>query len=127
MRKGYVIICINVGHLYFLFLSVKIVRGDFLLVSGDLVASVKLEEVIEKHRARVTKDKHSIMTKVYMEAQPGNGLRTRGSEVVLACDKSSQQILFYQRAGQAAYNFPVELFQHDEVIRGHSTVQACYT
>ena len=126
-RKGYLIICIYIEHLYFLFLSVKIVRGDFLLVSGDLVASVKLEEVIEKHRARVTKDKHSIMTKVYMEAQPGNCLRTRGSEVVLACDKSSQQILFYQRAGQAAYNFPVELFQHDEVIRGHSTVQACYT
>jgi translation initiation factor eIF-2B subunit epsilon len=63
------------------------VRGDFLLVSGDLVASVKLEQVVEKHRARAAVDKHSIMTKVYMQAQPGNCLRTRGSEVVLACDK----------------------------------------
>ena len=90
-------------------------------MSGDLVASVRLDEVIEKHRDRVTKDKHSIMTKVYMEAQPGNCLRTKGSEVVLACDKSSQQILFYQRSGQAACNFPVELFQHDEVMSGYST------
>jgi len=92
-----------------------IVRGDFLLVSGDLVANVKLEEVVEKHRARVSVDKHSIMTKVYMQAQPGNCLRTKGSEVVLACDKSTQQILFYQRSGNTANNFPVELFQHDEV------------
>ena len=56
-------------------------------MSGDLVASVKLEQVVEKHRARAAVDKHSIMTKVYMQAQPGNPLRTRGSEVVLACDK----------------------------------------
>ena len=62
-------------------------RGDFLLVSGDLVANVRLEEVVEKHRARVSVDKHSIMTKVYMQAKPGNCLRTKGSEVVLACDK----------------------------------------
>jgi len=92
-----------------------IVRGDFLLVSGDLVASVGLEEVVEKHKARPAKDKHSIMTKVYMQAKPGNCLMTRGSEVVLACDKATDQILFYQRSGHTSYNFPVELFQHDEV------------
>ena len=51
------------------------------------MASVKLEEVVEKHRARVHTDKHSIMTKIFMQAQPGNCLRTKGSEVVLACDK----------------------------------------
>ena len=62
-------------------------RGDFLLVSGDLVASVRLGEVIERHRARPAQDKHSIMTKVYMQAQPGNCFRTRGSEVVIAGDK----------------------------------------
>jgi len=92
-----------------------IVRGDFLLVSGDLVASVRLGEVVEKHKARPAKDKHSIMTKVYMEAKPGNCLITRGSELVLACDKATDQILFYQRAGNTSYNFPVELFQHEEV------------
>ena len=29
--------------------------------------------------------------------------------------RSSKQILFYQRSANTAYNFPVELFQHDEV------------
>ena len=48
------------------------------------MASVKLEEVIEKHQARVPKNKHSIMSKVYMEAQPGNCQSTKGSGVVLA-------------------------------------------
>ena len=56
-------------------------------MSGDLIANVKLEEIIEKHRARPSKDKNSIMTKVYMKAQPGNQLRVKGSEVVLGCDK----------------------------------------
>ena len=48
-------------------------------------ASVKFEEVIEKHQARITKDKRSVMSKVYMDTQPGNYLSTKGSEVVLAC------------------------------------------
>ena len=48
---------------------------------------MKLDQVVEKHHARADVDKQSIMTKVYMQAQPGNCLRSRGSEVVLACDK----------------------------------------
>ena len=65
----------------------KIVRGDFLLVNGDLVASVHLEQAIEKHKARPAVDKHSIMTKVCMQGQPGNCLRTKGNELVIATDK----------------------------------------
>lgn len=92
-----------------------IVRGDFLLVNGDLVASVHLEQAIEKHKARPAVDKHSIMTKVCMQGQPGNCLRTKGNELVIATDKITNQILFHQRSGEKSYNFPVELFQHEEV------------
>jgi hypothetical protein len=34
---------------------------------------------------------------------------------VLAPDKKNDQVLLYQRAGDTAYNFPIELFQQDQV------------
>jgi hypothetical protein len=42
--------------------------------------------------------------------RPSDPLREAGREVVLATDKHNDQ-----RAGDTAYNFPIELFQQDQV------------
>ena len=36
-------------------------------------------------------------------------------QLVVATHKETNQILFHQRADNTSYNFPVELFHHDEV------------
>lgn len=71
---------------------------------------------MERHRARAGRDKHCVMTLLCTAAcRPGDPLREAGREVVLATDKQNDQVLFYQRAGDTAYNFPIELFQQDQV------------
>jgi len=94
-----------------------VVRGDFLLVGAGLIAGggLCLDLALERHKQRVSKDKHAVMTALYTLALPGEQSRESGQEVVLATDKHTGQVLFYQRSGNTAYNFPIELFQHDQV------------
>merc|ERR1719341_3212703 len=94
-----------------------VVRGDFLLVGAGLIAGggLGLDLALERHKQRVSNDKHAVMTALYTLALPGEQSRESGQEVVLATDKHTGQVLFYQRSGNTSYNFPIELFQHDQV------------
>ena len=62
-------------------------RHDFLLVHGDLVGNVDLQEALDVHKKKVEQDKNCIMTQLYLTARPGHPLRTRGRELVIATDK----------------------------------------
>ena len=82
------------------------------------------------------------MTTLYTLALPGEQSRESGQEVVLATDKHTGQVLFYQvggqwqrcdrllpvftiilqRSGNTAYNFPIELFQHDQVLKSYYNI-----
>lgn len=42
----------------------NIVKGDFVLVSGDMVTNVNLAPIIAEHSARRQKDKNAILTMV---------------------------------------------------------------
>ena len=45
-----------------------LVTGDFILVMGDLVSNINLDEVVRVHRARRKVNKDAIMTMVVKEA-----------------------------------------------------------
>jgi len=92
-----------------------VIRNDFILCSGDLVSNIDLLSFLASHKETVKKDKKSIMTAVYTQGYQGHPLRSKGSELVLATDKLTNQILFYQRSNTKSTNFPIELFQHNEV------------
>jgi len=55
------------------------------------------------------------MTAVYSKGCIGNPLRSKGSELVMATDRSSNEILHYQKSDIKSTLFPIELFQHEEV------------
>lgn len=42
----------------------NIVKGDFVLVSGDMVTNIKLSPIIAEHSSRRQKDKNAILTMV---------------------------------------------------------------
>ena len=52
-----------------------IITSDFVLVSGDLVSSVRIDEVVRVHKERRKTNKDAIMTMVVKEA--GVNHRTR--------------------------------------------------
>jgi len=52
-----------------------IVASDFVLVSGDLVSNIRIDEVVRAHKERCRVDKQAIMTMVVKES--GARHRTR--------------------------------------------------
>lgn len=52
-----------------------VITGDFVLVHGDLVSNVRIDEVVRAHKARRKVNKNMIMTMVVKEA--GAGHRTK--------------------------------------------------
>lgn len=45
-----------------------VITSDFVLVFGDLVSNVRLDEVVRAHKARRRTDKDAVMTMVVKEA-----------------------------------------------------------
>lgn len=48
----------------------QLIDTDFILVTGDVVSNMKLDKVLEEHRARRQADKSAIMTMVLKKASP---------------------------------------------------------
>ena len=86
-----------------------------MLCHGDLVSNMRMAEVLDVHRKKMSQDKNGIMTKVMMPGGEGDVTRSRGQEIILATDHVSGQILFHQRSNMDGNNFPIDLFQHDQV------------
>jgi translation initiation factor eIF-2B subunit epsilon len=45
-----------------------IITTDFILVSGDLVSNIRIDEIVKVHKERRKKNKDAIMTMVVKEA-----------------------------------------------------------
>ena len=73
-----------------------LIRSDpFVLVSGDVIANVDLATVIKEHEAARKKDKYRIMTSIFKRAAPDARSRPLSSDLVVALDASTQQLLMY--------------------------------
>ncbi|XP_071452986.1 translation initiation factor eIF2B subunit epsilon [Hetaerina americana] len=87
-----------------------LIRGDFILLHGDLVSNVQMIPILEWHRKIQKQDKGAVMTVAYSQASPGHKLRSPDEEVVVAIDGASNQILFHQRVGgMKKVSFPLEI------------------
>ncbi|KAK2559316.1 Translation initiation factor eIF-2B subunit epsilon [Acropora cervicornis] len=50
----------------------SLLKSDFVLVSGDVVSNMKLEQVFQEHKERRNIDRSSLMTMVFKVANPGH-------------------------------------------------------
>ncbi|KAI9193036.1 nucleotide-diphospho-sugar transferase [Polychytrium aggregatum] len=74
----------------------NILRGDFILVSGDIVSNMKLDKALEEHKARRQIDKNAIMTMVVKQASPTHRSRSKGEEALFVLDPKTNQCLHYE-------------------------------
>ena len=77
--------------------SLALIRSDFVLVSGDLVANMELREVIEKHKQMRQKDKMTVMTNVYKKANPNHRTRSLEDDVVTATSSLDGRLVFCEK------------------------------
>lgn len=76
-----------------------IIEGDFILVHGDLVASLPLDQALAAHKARRAANRDAIMTMVMRSTGPGEEARHRtracGIEPVFVVEHGTNRCLQY--------------------------------
>ncbi|KZP24752.1 nucleotide-diphospho-sugar transferase [Athelia psychrophila] len=73
-----------------------IITSDFVLVTGDLVSSVRIDEVVRAHKERRKTNKDAIMTMVVKESGAQHRTRSRGESSVFVLDSETQECLHYE-------------------------------
>lgn len=76
-----------------------LITGDFLLVSGDVVANIDLTSALATHKARREKDKNAIMTMILRESGLNSQRRSRERKPVFVIDPKADRCLHYEEIG----------------------------
>ncbi|TFK83474.1 nucleotide-diphospho-sugar transferase [Polyporus arcularius HHB13444] len=74
----------------------QIITSDFVLVTGDLVSNVRIDEVVRAHKERRRTNKDAIMTIVVKEAGAVHRTRSRGVSGVYVLDPNTSECLHYE-------------------------------
>ena len=98
--------------------SRQLITNDFILTFGDLVSNMKLDKVLETHRARKKTDKNSIMTMVLKEATRTHSSRAKDESSVFVLDPNNSQCLFYEPVEEFPRKGRIEI--SPEIFENHT-------
>ncbi|EDR14254.1 uncharacterized protein LACBIDRAFT_142306, partial [Laccaria bicolor S238N-H82] len=73
-----------------------LVTSDFVLVMGDLVSNIRIDEVVRVHKERRKTNKDAIMTMVVKESGVRHRTRARGESSVFVLDRETSECLHYE-------------------------------
>jgi translation initiation factor eIF-2B subunit epsilon len=73
-----------------------IITSDFVLVSGDLVSNIRIDDVVRSHRDRRKTNKDAIMTMVVKESGARHRTRSKGDSAVFVLDQDTSECLHYE-------------------------------
>lgn len=107
-----------------------IIKTDFVLVMGDLVSNVRIDEVVRIHKERRKVNKDAIMTMVVKESGAVHRTRSRADYGIFVLDSQTSQCLHYE----AAVGYPPTrrvqiprdvLAEHPEVEIRNDLIDCC--
>ncbi|KAH9934642.1 nucleotide-diphospho-sugar transferase [Fomitopsis serialis] len=73
-----------------------IITSDFVLVMGDLVSNIRIDEVVRAHKERRRTNKDAIMTMVVKESGLQHRTKPRGESGVFVLDPDTSECLHYE-------------------------------
>ncbi|KAG6911456.1 hypothetical protein DXG01_014530 [Tephrocybe rancida] len=73
-----------------------LVTSDFVLVMGDLVSNIRIDEVVRVHKERRKTNKDAIMTMVVKEGGARHRTKARGDSSVFVLDPETSECLYYE-------------------------------
>ncbi|KAL8473248.1 hypothetical protein ACS0TY_030180 [Phlomoides rotata] len=76
-----------------------VIRGDFILVSGDTVSNMSLTQVLKEHKERRKKDSDAVMTMVIKQSKTSpitHQSRLGTDELFMAIDPETKELLYYE-------------------------------
>ncbi|XP_078152649.1 trimeric LpxA-like enzyme [Carex rostrata] len=77
----------------------NVIRGDFILITGDTISNMNLTEALQAHKDRRKKDPDTVMTMFVKRSKPmplTHQTRLGNDEIVTAIDPETKQLLFYE-------------------------------
>ncbi|KAF9456787.1 nucleotide-diphospho-sugar transferase [Collybia nuda] len=73
-----------------------LVTSDFVLVMGDLVSNIRIDEVVRVHKERRKTNKDAIMTMVVKESGAQHRTKARGDSSIFVLDAETSECLHYE-------------------------------
>ncbi|OAY76936.1 putative translation initiation factor eIF-2B subunit epsilon, partial [Ananas comosus] len=76
-----------------------VIRGDFILITGDTISNMSLTQALQEHKERRKKDPHAIMTMVIKRSKPLPQLhqtRLGTDEILMGIDPETKELLYYE-------------------------------
>ena len=106
--------------------QLDLIKGDFVLMSGDIVTNISLATVLQQHRARAQRDKSMLMSLVLKQVNrtdnaAAGGVRSLDDDSVIGLVPSTGQLLLYHNKWSEP---SVEL--HSDIFTRHPCVQYRY-
>lgn len=95
-----------------------LIRGDFILIRGDVFTNANLKNLLDLHRAKTKLDKGAAMTLVMRDLGSSNVPSQKNETCVIATDNLNNRVLFHQKINEHDKKVKLELqwfLDHDSV------------
>lgn len=112
--------------------ELNVIRGDFILISGDTVSNMCLTHALQEHKERRKNDMLAVMTMVIKQSKPSfvtHQTRLGNDELLIAIDPETNQLLYYEdKAGpsKGLISLDKALLAEIPAIYLHNDKQDCY-
>ncbi|KAI3916714.1 hypothetical protein MKW98_021753 [Papaver atlanticum] len=120
--------CASVGDALGLVYKSKVIHGDFVLVTGDIVTNMILTNALKEHIDRKKMDSNAIMTMVIKKPKPSSSStikdklvmaidrnnKTSKDGLVMGIDRNTKQIMYYDMNSDTLYFFAFEVHNDKE-------------
>lgn len=105
-----------------------VIKTNFVLLSGDCVGNLQLNELIEIHNQNIKNDPGCVMTSVFCKAHTKHRIRSADNQPVILLD-SKKKILFYENIhNNKSVEIPLKLLEenvadvHFDLIDTHISI-----
>ncbi|XP_006648090.2 translation initiation factor eIF-2B subunit epsilon isoform X1 [Oryza brachyantha] len=102
-----------------------VIHGDFVLISGDTISNMNLQDALQEHKDRRKKDPLAVMTMIIKHSKPSiltHQTRLGNDEIVMAIDPETKELLYYEDRADGSSLY-VTIDKH--ILASNPTLQLC--
>lgn len=109
-----------------------VIRGDFVLISGDTISNMSLKDALQEHMDRKKKDPLAVMTMVVKHSKPSiltHQTRLGNDEIVMAIDPETKELLYYEDRADNSHLYVTidkDILTNNPTLQLHNDMEDCY-
>lgn len=109
-----------------------VIRGDFVLISGDTISNMSLKDALQEHMDRKKKDPLAVMTMIIKHSKPSiltHQTRLGNDEIVMAVDPETKELLYYEDRADNSHLYVTidkDILTNNPTLQLHNDMEDCY-